>query len=218
MKKVTIFCAVLCLALLLAACGGTADYPVMEPVALDALTLETGESDTMSAQFPAGEWFFDVSLTPVDFGIYDMETLTSETGTVNVNIILSGAYSGKLKQSDFDGVLKELKNSDMAEGMEIGVAEMRTLAGEPVGYVESTTTYTENMIDFYLENSGITEEQLEAMGGREALLNAPPTRQIQIYAVVDGNIAIVTGTYYDDASKERLLDVMNILLQTAEVK
>ena len=218
MKKTMIACAVLALALLLAACGGAADYPVMEPVALDSLTLASAESDTLSAQFPEEEWVFDVSMVPVDFAIYDTETLLDETGTMNINIMLSGQYSGKLKQSDLDGVVDELKNSDMADGMNIEVSEMRSLEGEPVGYIESTSTYTESMIDFYLENSGITEEQLEALGGREALLNPPPTRQIQMYAVVDGNILVVTGTYYDDAAKTRLVDTMSILLQTVKVK
>ncbi len=218
MKKTMIACAVLALALLLAACGGAADYPVMEPVALDSLTLASAESDTLSAQFPEEEWVFDVSMVPVDFAIYDTETLLDETGTMNINIMLSGQYSGKLKQSDLDGVVDELKNSDMADGMNIEVSEMRSLEGEPVGYIESTSTYTESMIDFYLENSGITEEQLEALGGREALLNTPPTRQIQMYAVVDGNILVVTGTYYDDAAKTRLVDTMSILLQTVKVK
>ena len=218
MKKTMIACAVLALALLLAACGGAADYPVMEPVALDSLTLASAESDTLSAQFPEEEWVFDVSMVPVDFAIYDTETLLDETGTMNINIMLSGQYSGKLKQSDLDGVVDELKNSDMADGMNIEVSEMRSLEGEPVGYIESTSTYTESMIDFYLENSSITEEQLEALGGREALLNTPPTRQIQMYAVVDGNILVVTGTYYDDAAKTRLVDTMSILLQTVKVK
>ena len=218
MKKTMIVCAVLALALLLAACGGAADYPVMEPVALDSLTLASAESDTLSAQFPEEEWVFDVSMVPVDFAIYDTETLLDETGTMNINIMLSGQYSGKLKQSDLDGVVDELKNSDMADGMNIEVSEMRSLEGEPVGYIESTSTYTESMIDFYLENSGITEEQLEALGGREALLNTPPTRQIQMYAVVDGNILVVTGSYYDDAAKTRLVDTMSILLQTVKVK
>ena len=218
MKKTMIACAVLALALLLAACGGAADYPVMEPVALDSLTLASAESDTLSAQFPEEEWVFDVSMVPVDFAIYDTETLLDETGTMNINIMLSGQYSGKLKQSDLDGVVDELQNSDMADGMNIEVSEMRSLEGEPVGYIESTSTYTESMIDFYLENSGITEEQLEALGGREALLNTPPTRQIQMYAVVDGNILVVTGTYYDDAAKTRLVDTMSILLQTVKVK
>ena len=218
MKKTMIACAVLALALLLAACGGVADYPVMEPVALDSLTLASAESDTLSAQFPEEEWVFDVSMVPVDFAIYDTETLLDETGTMTINIMLSGQYSGKLKQSDLDGVVDELKNSDMADGMNIEVSEMRSLEGEPVGYIESTSTYTESMIDFYLENSGITEEQLEALGGREALLNTPPTRQIQMYAVVDGNILVVTGTYYDDAAKTRLVDTMSILLQTVKVK
>lgn len=218
MKKTMIACAVLALALLLAACGGAADYPVMEPVALDSLTLASAESDTLSAQFPEEEWVFDVSMVPADFAIYDTETLLDETGTMNINIMLSGQYSGKLKQSDLDGVVDELKNSDMADGMNIEVSEMRSLEGEPVGYIESTSTYTESMIDFYLENSGITEEQLEALGGREALLNIPPTRQIQMYAVVDGNILVVTGTYYDDAAKTRLVDTMSILLQTVKVK
>ena len=216
MKKMMIACAVLALALLLAACGGAADYPVMEPVALDSLTLASAESDTLSAQFPEEEWVFDVSMVPVDFAIYDTETLLDETGTMNINIMLSGQYSGKLKQSDLDGVVDELKNSDMADGMNIEVSEMRSLEGEPVGYIESTSTYTESMIDFYLENSGITEEQLEALGGREALLNTPPTRQIQMYAVVDGNILVVTGTYYDDAAKTRLVDTMSILLQRSK--
>ncbi len=216
MKK-TVLAMLLCAALLFAAgCGG--DYPELEAVDLAGMELETGVNGAFAAQFPAGEWLYDVSSVPtVDFAVYDLETMGSETGTMNLNALISGDMSGKLRQSHLDALLENLEDAEMA-GMEIKSAEMRSLNGEPVMYVENETTVTEELLDFYIENSGITGEQLAAMGGREALLNIPPTRQIQLYGVVEEKIIVVSGTYYDDASKARLLTAMTIVLQTADVK
>ena len=68
-----------------------------------------------------------------------------------------------------------------------------------------------------IESGAITEAQIESMGGREALLSIPETNQIQIYAVIDGNLMIYTGTFYDENSREETLDVMRIMIDTTKI-
>lgn len=193
------------------------DYPALAAVPLDGLDLEEGGSDSLSAQFPAGKWVFDLSMAGVDFMIYDVETLESEGNTININVIIAGDYNVELTQADLDGLVKEIGTMS-ASGMEIQSAEMRSLDGEPVIYMETVTRITEEMLELTIESGGLTEEQVEAMGGREALLSVPPTYQIQLYGIVEGKMLVLTGSYYDEADKDRLLETMTIVLETADVK
>ena len=94
---------------------------------------------------------------------------------------------------------------------------MYSYKGEPIIYIERTTKITDEMLDLMIESGAITESQIESMGGREALLSIPETNQIQIYAVVDGNLMIYTGTFYDENSREETLDVMRIMIDTTKI-
>ena len=197
-------------------------YPVMEAVSLEGRALETGENETIGAQFPAGEWIYNVSDVPgVHFAIFDAETLYTEENKMNINIVVSQPVSGEVTPADMEQLLGQLQQELAAvsgNGMTVDAAEVRLFNDAPIIYTENTTTMTEELVDTYIANSGITDEQLAALGGREALLNIPPAHQIQIYAVVEGKMLVLSGTYYDEASKARLLETMTIVLETADVK
>ena len=75
--------------------------------------------------------------------------------------------------------------------------ELMSFNGEPVIYYEAETKLTDEMIDLMIEEGAITEEHIEALGGRETLLNMPPVTQIGINAIVDGKAISITGTYND---------------------
>ena len=56
-----------------------------------------------------------------------------------------------------------------------------------------------------------TEETIEAMGGREALLsNNIASDQIQIYQLKNGKIYVYTGNY----TKDMVLDTITVIAQT----
>ena len=192
---------------------GDSAYPVLEAADLSAYELESAGNSTISAQFPAGEWLYDVTVVPVDFAIYDMETLSSDIGTMNINMtsMIVSMSLPAFTEELMDAVLAEIEA--MGAGMELQIAEMRTMNGENLGYVESLTSMTDEMLDAM----NLTDEQIEQLGGREVLLNIPPTYQVQMYYVVSGKMVVVTGTYYDDVQKGRLIETMTILLQTVQM-
>ena len=39
-----------------------------------------------------------------------------------------------------------------------------------------------------------------------------------VYGILDGNLVIYGGTYYEDAQKQEVLDAINIMLQTTEIE
>ena len=68
------------------------------------------------------------------------------------------------------------------------------------------------------ENELWTEESLEQAGGRETILAIPDSHSIVVYGILDGNLVIYGGTYYEDAQKQEVLDAINIMLQTTEIE
>ena len=55
-------------------------------------------------------------------------------------------------------------------------------------------------------------------GGRETILAIPNSHSIVVYGILDGNLVIYGGTYYEDAQKQEVLDAINIMLQTTEIE
>ena len=41
---------------------------------------------------------------------------------------------------------------------------------------------------------------------------------VVVYGILDGNLVIYGGTYYEDAQKQEVLDAINIMLQTTEIE
>lgn len=203
---------------LLCACGGNnntpaedTDYPAMEAADLSAMELGLASNSAMSAQYNADEWYGEDVSGLLTF--YYLPTL----GTDNV------ANVNAQKLSQFDDAL----DSSMAQELEknlssnyaflsVGKTEMKTLNGAPVIYMEGTFSFTDEVIDFMLKDGGWTQEDIDALGGREAILTLPETNQSYLYTVKDGWLYLFTGTYYAADQGAAVLECMTVLAQTAQ--
>ena len=86
-----------------------------------------------------------------------------------------------------------------------------------VGAMEETLSFTDETVDWMLDNGVWTEAWLEQMGGREAITAIPDTDQLLLYAVVDGQLCIYTGTYYEEGQKATVLEALTLMVQTTEI-
>ena len=220
MKKKTMLLAALAAMLLalLCACGGTnntpaedTDYPAMEAADLSAMELSLASNSAMSAQYNADEWYGEDVSGLLTF--YYLPTLDTDN-VANVNA---------QKLSQFDDAL----DSNMAQELEknlssnyaflsVGKTELKTLNGAPVIYMEGTFSFTDEVIDFMLKDGGWTQEDIDALGGREAILALPETNQSYLYTVKDGWLYLFTGTYYAADQGAAVLECMTVLAQTAQ--
>ncbi len=220
MKKKTMLLAALAAMLLalLCACGGNnntpaedTDYPSMEAADLSAMELSLASNSAMSAQYNADEWYGEDVSGLLTF--YYLPTLDTDN-VANVNA---------QKLSQFDDAL----DSNMAQELEknlssnyaflsVGKTELKTLNGAPVIYMEGTFSFTDEVIDFMLKDGGWTQENIDALGGREAILALPETNQSYLYTVKDGWLYLFTGTYYAADQGAAVLECMTVLAQTAQ--
>ena len=113
-----------------------------------------------------------------------------------------------------DDLMTEIKNMNVS-GFSIEKNEMKTFDGQPIIYYETKTQLTDDMIDIMIENGSITESDIDAVGGRDALMAIGETDQLGISAIVDGKIVMVTGTYYDNS--DDVMEAMKLLLKTGKV-
>lgn len=191
----------------------TENYPVIEAADYSDMELESVSNSQMSYSFPAGEW---VQILDDPLQIAWMETLT--TGQA-VNISVSLVSTSKMPTNWIDDALEELQEEMPAmygDSITIESIDVRVLNGEKVIYTEIVTQITDEMIDLLIDQGVYTEEQIEASGGREALLSIPPTTQVAIYAAKDGYGYVCTGTYYAEEQKQMVLDTMTIMIGTIE--
>ena len=84
--------------------------------------------------------------------------------------------------------------------------------------MENSFTFNDAVIDQMIENELWTEESWEQAGGRETILAIPDSHSVVVYGILDGNLVIYGGTYYEDAQKQEVLDAINIMLQTTEIE
>ena len=212
-KYASLLALLLCLGLL-AGCGSqpAVDYPELAAVDTSAMELESAENSSLKVSFPKGDWVAEPNTDPLT--IYYRETADSDY-TVNVNAQVSQAYDGTLSESDKD----DLVDSIAAEGpfMNITEAKVLSLNGSPVIYMEETLSFTDETVDWMLDNGAWTEAWLEQMGGREAITAIPDTDQLLLYAVVDGQLCIYTGTYYEEGQKATVLEALTLMVQTTEI-
>ena len=75
---------------------------------------------------------------------------------------------------------------------------------------------TDEAIDFAVENGIFTQEIVDYYG-KDALKDMLQCYQVVGVASVDGTIIIVTGTYYDEADKTEMVDIVNLLISNAKV-
>ncbi|MBQ8599202.1 MAG: hypothetical protein IJ411_03710 [Oscillospiraceae bacterium] len=189
------------------------EYPVLEAADFSSITLAEVEGAEVRVSYPADQFTPAENFEPLT--LYLNETIGSEQAA-NININKSSAFEAKLNQVFLDEMLAAQKNVEGAEALTINVAEVRSLNGEPVFYLENVTEINDAVLDLMIEEGILTEEAIEQAGGREVFKAIPPTKSVAIYGIVDGYLTMYTGTYYDDAHKQTMIDAMTILIANTE--
>lgn len=220
MKKKTMLLAALAAMLLalLCACGGNnntpaedTDYPAMEAADLSAMELGLASNSAMSAQYNADEWYGEDVSGLLTF--YYLPTLDTDN-VANVNAQKLSQFDDALDSSMAQELEKNLSSNYAF--LSVGKTELKTLNGAPVIYMEGTFSFTDEVIDFMLKDGGWTQEDIDALGGREAILALPETNQSYLYTVKDGWLYLFTGTYYAADQGAAVLECMTVLAQTAQ--
>jgi len=219
MKRVKILA--LCLSMsILAGCGNDAskdvepvDYPVLEVVKLDEMELKTAEDGDMKYQYDSTVWAQDEAVFN-SLVVYQKDTMETEL-PVSLNAQMAGKFKGNLTEEFMQESLDMLeKNASIT----VDACEMRSFNGAPIVYLETTTVFTDVVIDKMIETEQWTEEMVEEAGGREAVLAIPDSRAIVVYGVAEGQLVVYGGTYYTEDQKQMVADAVNVMLQTTEIK
>lgn len=210
--------AAACLAVCLLLTGCSVDlekYPPIEAPDVSAMTLETIENSDMTVQYPSGTWVGVDGTVPLT--VYYADTMDSDNTKVNINVQQASTYSGTLDEKFMNDLVNGL--TEAYPSMDIRRAELRSVNGKGVIYMETVTTFTEEMVSMALESGMLAQEDIDAAGGMEALLaSIPPTDQIMIYAVNSVYLYIYTGTYYEESQKDDVLNGILVMIQTTKDK
>ena len=132
---------------------------------------------------------------------------------INVGFLLSGVK--RLTEDDMSDMLAELEG-EYSNELTIQEKRMCSLDGSAAIYMEGTMQFTDKTIDLMIENGAFTQEEIDAFGGRDALLSVPPVSQLYIFSVNGGDLFICTGTYFSADQKADVLEGMTVLARTAE--
>lgn len=211
---VTAVCLALCL--ILVGCGtvNEEDYPPLEKVDLTSMTLETVSNSTFSMQYPADKWTGTDGTSPLI--VYYNDTAESSQA-VNINAQQSGTYSGKFTEKYMNKLVESITES--FPNIEFVKAELRSINGKSVIYTETISGFSDEMLDLLLEKGVLTQDAIDAAGGREAILAIPPTDQVTLYAVTGAYLYVYTGSYYEESQRADVLEALTVMAQTtAEVK
>lgn len=221
MKKRNLIIIALALVILtLASCGKNDDnsrtdaYPALTVNALtgDTATAETGN---LRITYLKNDWTFNEGFEP--FTLYYTDDIGNGSGAKNINVQNLGAMLRSLSEKDLEDLNKSLESQNMGF-VSIKVSELRSLDGKTVMYIEAVTEITDEAIDILIKDGTFTEDDIQAIGGREALKSLPSPSQFMVYAVVDKTLCLYTASYYDDADKQFMLDTVSFLIGNTEIK
>lgn len=190
-----------------------ADHPVMEAVEMGEMELKTAESGDMKYQYDGNVWVQDATVFN-SLVVYHKDTAETEL-PVSLNAQVAGKYKDNLTEEFMAESLEMLeKNASIT----VDACEMRSFEGAPIVYLETTTAFTDAVIDKMIETEQWTEEMVEEAGGREAVLAIPDSKAIVVYGVAEGKLVVYGGTYYTEDQKQAVADAVNVMLQTTEIK
>lgn len=213
-KRLPTLALSLLLVLALCACGESkVDYPALDAPDLDTMTLSEVANGTVRVKYDASEWVADPSIDPLTF--YYLADTSDEEDAVNINVkyLLSGVK--RLTEDDMSALITELEG-EYSNELTVQEKRMCSLDGNAAIYMEGTMQITDKTIDLLIENGVFTQEEIDAIGGRDVLLSVPPVSQLYIFSVNGGDLFVCTGTYASDDQKAVVLDAMTVLARTAE--
>lgn len=200
----------------LSGCGAAkqkAEYPAMKTADMSKWELATVESETASYAYAAELWTQKEEMVN-SLVLYQRDTMDTEQ-PVSIQLQVAGKRKQALDETLMNQVLKQLeKNASLT----VELCELRSFEGSPVIYMENAFHFDDQVIEQMIENKLWTEESLEQAGGREAMLALPDSRSIVVYGIVDGNLVIYGGTYYEEAQKQTVIDAILVMMQTINIK
>lgn len=199
-----------CLCLLLCGCGGE-KHPTMRCVDISDLSLSEAGNSAMKLQYPDELWYGADDMDPLI--IYYRSTMGTDR-VVNINVQKAGECRTVLTERDMKDIVDGVQKTNVS--LDIKNAELRDLNGSTVIYMEATLHFTDEIIDVLLESGQLTQADLDAMGGREALLTRQPTEEMLLYLVKDGWLYIYVGAYFEEKYYNMVLDTITVLAQTTE--
>ena len=174
---------------------------------------DTVTNDTLTFEYPSDEWVVGESISPV---IKVILYFTGENAAENTNISVgTSAPSKEITLYDYVALMP-LQLEKSSPGTKVSLSEVRVINDMEIGYLEMTTKITEDEMNYGLEQGIFTEESIEDAGGKEAFLNQPEVKQIQMSLYIGGNLTNITGTYYNDNEKEDVLKAMCTMVQTVK--
>lgn len=200
----------------LTACGGNASsksVATIQPVTID-FNVASLDNGTISFEYPTDEWKRVESGFPAIPVMLIPSDASNNTNT-NINVVVSEEVKMPL-----DKYLSAIPATyeQVSPNIKVDLSEIRTLDDKEVAYNENTVQFTDENIQKCIEKGILTEQMIEANGGKEALLNIPAQKQIQMTFYLDNKSTTVTGTYTEDNEKENVLKAMTTIVQTAKIK
>ena len=204
-KQLLSLCLCLAVVLALAGCGA----PKMAPPALEESALAAYSDEEMSFSYPGEAWAAAEGTYPPT--LYYKDTYGSEQA-VNVNLQRLDERTSPVNDTFIQSFMAGTYSPEM--GITPQLSELRSLAGEPAMYLETTVQLTDAMLDTMIQAGLLSEESLAAAGGREFYLSLPATNQITMATVREGYLWVSTGSYHDESQKQALTDAMPTLLTT----
>lgn len=191
----------------------TSKYPVIELADLQGMELESLSDGSLSFSYPTEDWEVWEQVTTDYHPLTIFYKETADDGSTSISVGENDTVITELKPEMLQAMLDGLQQE--APYMVIKKSEMRSMEGAPVFYIEDNLSLTQEGLDLMLSTGAWTEETIEAMGGREALLsNNIASDQIQIYQLKNGKLYVYTGNYTDDAQKDMVLEAITVIAQT----
>lgn len=196
---------------LLAGCSATPDYPVWE-ADITGLSLRTGTASQYTFSYVDTLWVAEPEVGNRVALVYTQNT--DENQICNISIQLDRAHDKPVTEQDLQTLTDSM--GDSFSYFTIDRSEMRLVEDTPVILLETTSRFTDEYLDMAIEQGILTEEMIEASGGRELFHAMPPTTQITAIAVCDGLQFTLTGSYYNATQKQDLETQLVLLLNTLD--
>ncbi len=210
--------AVLLAVSLLCGCGAGEEaaankYEALPVVKKDVTVFAEAQDEELNVAYPSEEWTWAEGMAPMIF--YWNETI-SDAAPVNVQVQRMGQLEGDVDEE----MLAQMKENEFGalSGVTTHVAELRSVDGEPVIYVEQSIVIDDAALDLLIEQGVLTEEVIELSGGREVFYAMPTTYSVAIYAAVEGQLCTFVGTYSEESQKEAVVEFMPNLVANCQMK
>ncbi len=189
------------------------DLAILEPVDVSSMSIATKASSGISADYDENIWnCFGVEGGIGVFTLIDKEP-EDANNIMNVNLYAPDPLNGMA----FEDFTKQLSVSFAMVGSEIVNSEFKTLNGEKIYCADVVTSITDFTIDLLIQQGAMTEEQIEAVGGRDALKAIPPTTHTIMSKELNGNVYMFTGSYHSDEKKEVCIEALTLIMQTLKI-